>query len=223
MRAVNLLPEESRGGGAPPVVTPATVAVGGTSLFLIAAVVVGVLYFHEHGRVSHRQDALAAVQKQIAVVQAENAKRAAASSGAGSNAENRVTAFDAASSGRINWDNLLDDVSRVLPAGTWLNTMSMQAGTATTPTTPTTTTTTGAAATAATAATPSTTPLPTAFVINGVALSQDLVAKLMRRLALIPQLSTVTLQSSTRADVGKTKAFGFTVSANVNAPLEVAQ
>src|SRR5215471_2408683 len=131
MRAVNLLPEESRGSGAPPVVTPATVAVGGTSLFLIVAVVVGVLYFHEHGRVSHRQDALAAVQKQIAVVQAENAKRAAAS-GAGSNAENRVTAFDAASSGRINWDNLLDDVSRVLPAGTWLSTMSMQAGGATT-------------------------------------------------------------------------------------------
>src|SRR5262249_36961118 len=59
-RAVNLLPEESRGGGAPPVVPPATVAVGGTSLFLIVAVVVGVLYFHEHGRVSHRQDALAA-------------------------------------------------------------------------------------------------------------------------------------------------------------------
>jgi hypothetical protein len=215
MRAVNLLPEESRGSGAPPVVTPATVAVGGTSLFLIVAVVVGVLYFHEHSRVSHRQDALTAVQKQIAAVQAETAKRAAAS-GAGSNAESRVSAFDAASSGRINWDNLLDDVSRVLPAGTWLSTMSMQGGGATTPTT---TTTTGAA----TAATPSTTPVPTAFVISGVALSQDLVAKVMRRLALIPQLSTVTLQSSARADVGKTKAFGFTVSANVNAPLEVAQ
>jgi hypothetical protein len=44
----------------------------------------------------------------------------------------------------------------------------------------------------------------------------------MQRLALIPALSNVTLQSSSRADVGTTKAFQFTVSANVNPPLQVA-
>jgi hypothetical protein len=218
MRAVNLLPQESRPGG-PPVLTPTSVAVGGASLFVIVALVFGVLFVHEHNRAAHRDHVLASIEAQVTAVQAETARRAAAASSKSAD-PNRVTAFDTASSDRVSWDNLLDDISRVLPAGTWLSNLTMQSGTsATTGTTAAPTTT----ATPAAPATPATTPTPTAFVVTGVAFSQDLVAQVMRRLALIPQLSDVTLQTSSRADIGTTKAFQFTLSANVNPPLEVAR
>ena len=42
----------------------------------------------------------------------------------------RVAAFTTAASARMRWDNLLDDVSRVLPAGSWLSSLNMQSGTA---------------------------------------------------------------------------------------------
>ena len=208
MRAVNLLPDQGRGGG-PPVLTTTSVGVGGGAIFLVVAIFFCVLFLHEHGRVSSRHHQLATIQSQITTLQAQTAQRAAAASASSSANESRVAAFDQASSARVNWDNLLDDVSRVLPAGTWLSTMNMQAGSpaSTTTTTPTT---------------PGTTPTPTAFVVSGVAFSQDLVAKLMQRLALIPAISDVTLQSTSRADIGTTKAYQFSVSANINPPTTVA-
>ena len=42
-----------------------------------------------------------------------------------------------------------------------------------------------------------------------------MVAQVMDRLERVPALSGVTLQSSARTAVGSTKAFQFTISANV--------
>jgi Tfp pilus assembly protein PilN len=107
----------------------------------------------------------------------------------------------------MRWDGLLDDLSRVLPAGSWLTSLNMKTGSSTAmPSTPTSTDAS----------------VPTAFTVSGVAFSQDTVASVMQRLSLVPALSDVTLQSSSRTTVGTTKAYQFTMSANVLAP-EVAQ
>jgi Tfp pilus assembly protein PilN len=210
MRAVNLLPEDVAGAGRSSRVTTTSVGIGGAALAVLVTALLGVLFFSGHNKVSDKHRALASIEQQVASVQAETARKAAAVATAPETG--RLTAFDSASSARISWDNLLDDVSRVLPAGSWLSSMNMQAtGLDTTSSTSTTT-----------PATTTTTPIPTGFTVSGVAFSQDIVAKVMRRLALIPALSDITLQSSTRADVGTTKAFQFSLTANVNAP-EVAR
>ena len=56
---------------------------------------------------------------------------------------------------------------------------------------------------------------PTAFTASGFAFTTDIVAGVMQRLELVPALSDVTLQSSTRAKVGTRNVYQFTLSANV--------
>jgi Tfp pilus assembly protein PilN len=211
MRAVNLLPEEPRGDG-PPLLTTATVGIGGIVLLAIAAIFLGVLFVQAHNTVSDKHHTLDAVRQQTAQIEAATSARQAAAQSGKAAEEGRVTAFDSAVSQRMPWDNLLDDISRVLPAGSWLSSMSMQGpppGAATTPST--------------VPATPGTVSSPSTLSVSGVAFSTDIVAQVMRQLALIPALSDVTLQSSTRADVGSTKAFTFSLTANVNPPPTTSQ
>jgi hypothetical protein len=101
----------------------------------------------------------------------------------------------------MQWDLLLGDVSRVLPSGSWLSSLTLQG----TPSIPTTTGTTSTPVSAT----------PTGFVASGYALAHNTVAKLMQRLALVPMLSDITLQRSEKANVGADEAFQFTLSANV--------
>jgi Tfp pilus assembly protein PilN len=212
MRAVNLLPEDP-GGSGPPLLTTATVGVGGAILFAVVAILLGVLFVQAHGTASDKRHTLEAVQQQTARVEAATSARQAAAQSGKAAVEGRVTAFDTAVSQRTPWDNLLDDISRVLPAGSWLSTMSMQGPAPGSVTTPAATTTTA----------PATVPNPSSLSVSGVAFSTDIVAQVMRRLALIPALSDVTLQSSTRADIGSTKAFTFSLTANVNPPQTTPQ
>jgi Tfp pilus assembly protein PilN len=210
MRAVNLLPEDT-GGTGPPLLTTATVGVGGAILLATVTIFLGVFFIQAHSHVSDKRHALDAVQQRIASVQAEASARAAAASSQQASGEGRVAAFDGAASARMPWDNLLDDISRVLPAGSWLSSMTMQgpaAGSATTAASPTTTvTTTG----------------PSTLSVAGVAFSNDIVAQVMRRLALIPAISDVTLQSTSRTDIGTIKAFQFNLSASVSPPQTTPQ
>ena len=56
---------------------------------------------------------------------------------------------------------------------------------------------------------------PTGFVVTGYALSQATVARALDRLALIPALSDVSLQSTQPAGVGSKQAVQFTIGANL--------
>jgi Tfp pilus assembly protein PilN len=103
----------------------------------------------------------------------------------------------------MKWDDLMDDISRVLPAGSWLSSLNMQSA-------------------ASDAAAPTTSTVPTTFTVSGTAFTQDVVAQVMERLELLPALSDVTLQSSARTAVGAGQAYQFTMSADVLAP-EVQQ
>jgi Tfp pilus assembly protein PilN len=203
MRAVNLLPEDIAHERRTSVFTTSTVAIVGGCLLAFAIVFVGVSFFQAHSKVSDRNETLSAVQHEVDQLRAAQAAAAASSATAQSSNESRVAAFTAASSARMNWDNLLDDVSRVLPAGSWLTSLNMQAGSSSTT----------AAGTA---------PAPTAFTVSGIAFSHDVVAKVMQRLSLVPALSNVTLQQSTSTTTGSRKTYQFTMSANI-APPEVAR
>ena len=196
MRAVNLLPEEDRPGGMPTMLTTTSVAAGGVALLACVLVVLGFSFVQSHSKVSDKRDTLEALQQQVAQVQAA-AARTAVQQGTD---QARVTAFTEAAAGRMSWDDLLDDISRVLPAGSWLSSLNMQASAA------------------APAGSPTTTTAPTSFTVTGVAFTQNIVAEVIQRLELVPALAGVTLQSSSRTTAGTAKAYQFTMSANVLPP-----
>jgi Tfp pilus assembly protein PilN len=195
MRAVNLLPEHERQGGAPVVTTPA-VTIAASALAVILVIVLAVVYISDRGTVSDKRETLTAIEQKIVDIQERTARNAAAQSVD----QARLQAFTAAAAGRVPWDVLLDDISRVLPAGSWLSSLNAQGG--------------AAAATTDPAAVPATTDpaaVPAAFTVSGTALTQNTVARVLDRLELVPMLSDVTLQSS----AGTTNAYGFSMSATV--------
>jgi Tfp pilus assembly protein PilN len=102
----------------------------------------------------------------------------------------RVTALSAALGSRLAWDRLLREFALVLPDDVWLTSMSAQAPTA------------GTSA--------------SGFTINGRTYSQDGVARLLARLALVPHLTNVQLQHSSAAtsETGR-NVVEFTINATV--------
>src|SRR5437763_1689666 len=59
---------------------------------------------------------------------------------------------------------------------------------------------------------------PTGFVLNGYTYSQNGVARLLSRLAVVPDLRNVQLQSSALSKVGEQQIVQFTILADVVAP-----
>ena len=131
------------------------------------------------------------------------------------------------------WDRVLREISAVLPADVWLSTMSAKA-----PELPVTVPTAAAAAptgstpppsatttdTTATTTTPTTTttaappPAPTApqpMTFAGYTYSQEGVARLLGRLAVVPALQNVKLVSSTQTTVGDQTVISFSIEADV--------
>jgi Tfp pilus assembly protein PilN len=186
------------------------VVAAGSGLLASTCAAVGFAFLNARADVTDKRQTLQAVQEQVASAQAEQASTAAAFS----ETQARLAAFTSASSARISWDTLLGQVSGVLPPGSWLSTLRLAAPLPVAP---------PAGAESVSSTTPAAAPVattPTAFTVSGFALSQQVVARVMQRLALVPMLSDVTLQRSQRSDVGGKKAFAFTMSANVKVEAE---
>lgn len=113
---------------------------------------------------------------------------------------------------RIAWDRVLRDLSLVTPEGVWLSGLVATPGAAD-PSAP-------APASESTAASPpAPAPAqPSSITLNGYAYSQEGVARLLARLAVVPGLADVKLLSSARALIGETEVFQFSVSAAVKLP-----
>jgi Tfp pilus assembly protein PilN len=219
MRAVNLLPSERKqadgrpgvaasgsGGGA---LTTTRVAIVGGAAAAIVCGVVGFTFVGARGDVSKKQDQLDAIQQQVAEAQAQAATRTQQTTTTASlpvDVKAQLDAFNMVASARVQWDQLLSDVSRVIPQGSWLSSLTLQGA----PATPTTTTA------PTTPTTPTAAVAPTGFVVSGFALSHKTVARLLQQLALVPMLSDITLQRDERTNVGASSAFQFTLSANVD-------
>ena len=207
MRAVNLLPsprvETRQADGESRARSAKAIAIAAAAVLVLLAVVLGFAFVQGRSDVSDRRATLETLQAQVARAQAA----ASVSAARAAQTHAHLLAITSASTGRTAWDDLLNQLGHVMPSGAWLQ--SLQA--------------TGAAAAAASSstATASTTPTtnaaPTGFTVSGYALSQNIVARALDRLALIPALSDVSLQSTQRAEVAGKKAVQFTIGANVRA------
>jgi Tfp pilus assembly protein PilN len=202
MRAVNLLPIEARPGSrlltvgreasARRVLSRAGIAAG------VLAVAFTGLTVHQRGIVDDRRNELHDVETRLVAAEA----RAADVKAAQAASQARLAAFQTVVEQRIMWEDVLRDLSRVLPANVWLTTLTANSPTSTA----------GAAAAAATAITPGAT--PTGFTIVGSADSQVRVADILDRLALLPWLTNVTLQSSVRGSAEES-TLQFTIGATL--------
>jgi Tfp pilus assembly protein PilN len=120
--------------------------------------------------------------------------------------EQRSLALAAAIGKRVAWDRILRHVTLVMPDDVWLQSL-----TGSVPLDPTSTTTT-----AVTPSTPSALPqVPTALTLQGYTYSQDGVARLLERLAVLPDLQNVQLQTSQSQLVGTHTVISFTIVSDI--------
>ena len=207
MRAVNLLPrqqvEQRRE-------TPNAIALvaglGGATLLL--ALVGGFLLANRS--VDRQRQALTDAR---AVLAATPAKKLSADTQAFrktvlTQREQRSLALAAAIGKRVAWDRILRHVTLVMPDDVWLQNLTGSV--------PLDATSTPTAVPTATAATSSALPpTPTALTIQGYTYSQDGVARLLERLAVIPDLQNVQLQTSQSQLVGTHKVISFTIVSDI--------
>jgi Tfp pilus assembly protein PilN len=217
MRAVNLLPAQRVEKRQDDVqsrtrASKAIAVAGGVALVLVAAVC-AVAYSHGRSDVRDRQESLGRVQSQVAQAQAAAAVSAAAAAAM----QSHLVAITSAASGRTAWDSLLDQLSRVMPNGAWLESLqTTPAAAAETSTTPDSTSDTGSADVTTNGLSSSAAAAPAAatVTVTGYARSQATVAQVLDRLAFMPSLSDVSLQSAQRAsDKNVTQ---FTITANMH-------
>jgi Tfp pilus assembly protein PilN len=207
MEAINLLPAGAirhkrwgavaDGGSAKRVLVTAAAAAG------VLIVVFGAAFVQSHSAVSDKQATLDGLEQKVATAQA----KAAVVQAARTSAQARRVAVTEVNSKRITWEQVLRDLSRVLPANVWLQTLQAQSPTPTV----------GASTASTTSPTTATGTTPTAFVVTGYTSSQKGVARVIDRLSVLPWLSDVSLQQSTRADTATGgKAVQFTIGANLS-------
>jgi Tfp pilus assembly protein PilN len=202
MRAVNLLPRqhvEQRREAPNPVVLVAVI--GGAAVVL--ALAAGALLASRS--VDRQRQALSTAQAVLAVTPAHHvsAQTNAFRSTVLNDREQRSLALASAIGKRVAWDRILRRFALVLPNDVWLTSL-----TGTVPLDP--------ATPVAAAATPSALPPPaTALTINGYTYSQDGVARLLERLAVLPDLKNVQLQNSQTSLVGGQNVINFTIVSDI--------
>ncbi len=212
MQAVNLLPLEYRPAGrwtalgtglSPERVIPIGAAVAGVIALALAGV-----YVRERSVVNDKQSSLAKEQARLVAVNSQ----AQAVRDAQTQAAAMTTAVDSVVAGRMLWDSTLGDLARVLPSEVALTALQASAPVASVPTAPVATDTTATSSTTTPVTPTAPTPPATTFTITGNAPSHVRVALILDRLALLPWLSDIALQTTSRLASGSVQ---FTVVAAV--------
>lgn len=204
MRAVNLLPREAAKQGKKLTDQMPALVGAGCGVFVTGVLALG--FMHESGTVKSTQRELEQAKQElantprpakVAAVVDPNAQLAGEKSA-------RITAVSTVVGARIGWDRILREFSLVLPDDVSLTSLMLQ--------TP--------LASATPAVTTVGTPAPVSMTIVGETYSHNSVARLLARLALIPELSDVTLSSdasSTAAATGGPNLLSFTITAALKA------
>jgi Tfp pilus assembly protein PilN len=209
MRAVNLLPKDSARRAGPPVPTAvAATVIGG---LVLVSLIISVLLLSAHGKVKSRQLELAQKQAELAAIPVPAQSRLQQQDALVADKSARVAALNAALSKRIAWDRVLREFALVLPDDVWLLSLSATAPSSATATPATTTSSTSSSSTPALGG-------QLGFSIEGYTYSHDAVARLLTRLAIVPDLQQVQLVSSQQAKLGNRTVIHFKISANVRAP-----
>ena len=197
MRAVNLLPRDE---------APKSFAAGRGVVFggaggaaLVTAVLVSMM-MTAGGKVDEKQAELDGLRAQIAAIPVAPDKDTSGDAALAAEKGARIGALSAALSNRVAWDRVLRQVSLVLPDDVWLTNLKATAPAATGAVAP------GAAAPVS------------GFALTGSTYSQSGVARFLSRLAVIPDLANVRLQSSSTTTVLQRELVQFTILADVRAP-----
>lgn len=194
MQAVNLLPEyaHARRGwtttGAQ-LSSRRIVPLGGAAAAVLA-IAVGLLYIHERSVVSSKKSELATAQARLVAANAQAAPIKAAQA----DVQARLASMKTITGARVHWDVVLGDMGRVLPTGVHLTMLQASSPTPAASLVPAPTTP-GVAPAAPTAPTA---PTGVTFTVAGTTTSYDHVALVLDRLALLPWLQNVTLQSASQ-------------------------
>jgi Tfp pilus assembly protein PilN len=226
MKAVNLLPPDrpvARGGAAPITSSP-------QKGLLIACAVLGIVtiaglstaIWSSNSSVSQKKKQLEALETQISSIPTPGVP-----SGASADASARAQAINGIVGDRLVWDHFLQTLSKVVPEDVWLQSMQVSTAGAAATLAQQQAVAAAAAAAAAAAQTNTTTFAPSAppaalptsantFTITGFTYSQPSVARLMRRLDIVPWLQDVSLVSSSKASIGSDTVFQFTLKATVD-------
>ena len=192
MRAVNLLPrdEAKRSFEA-----KRGVVFGGVGGAALATAVLASMVISAGGAASSKQAELDGLRAQIAAIPVVPVVDTSREDAIAAEKSARVTALSAALAGRVAWDRVLRQVSLVLPEDVWLTNLS------------------AAAPDAAQAALGG-----SGFTLTGATYSQNGVARFLSRLAVVPDLANVRLQSSQSQVVNGRDLVQFTILADVRAP-----
>ncbi len=193
MRPANLLPSDLAGSRR---ALPKS-ALGAMAAGTAVGVLVAGVFVIQHGKVSDREQQLAALQAELAAVPVPVTKPRTTDVAPELKAEEdaRAAALDQALAQRVSWDGVLRELSLVLPEDVWLSTLSAKSNAGADP----------AAAVAA----------GQGIVLNGFTYTQEGVARLLTRLEVVPQLTNVVLQSSTSSEGEGRRIVSFTISADV--------
>jgi len=171
MRAVNLLPSESKAGSSRVAPQPAVLAAAISGVVAVAVIGGGNLI--QTARVSSAQKTLNAAKIQLAATPLPPKMPHVTPPPAvvAQEMQPRLTAVSTALSTRIAWDRILRELSLVLPSDIQLSTLGL--------------TEPGAGTTSA-----------NGLQLTGVTYSYDGVARLLSRMALVPDLTAVTLSTT---------------------------
>jgi Tfp pilus assembly protein PilN len=204
VRAINLLPRDDARRGHPQktqwvVLVPVVLAV-------LLAAVLSAMFLSSSGTVKDKQAELATLQDELLAIPTPDASRVKTQTALAADKQARVTALSGALSRRVAWDRVFRELSLVLPNDVWLATISAKA--------PVPSSTAVAPAPAAAGSTVA----ATGFTIDGFTYSHPAVARLLTRLAVVPDLVNVQLQQSTLTKVGSAQAVHFVIVADVRRP-----
>jgi Tfp pilus assembly protein PilN len=202
MQAINLLPRDDARRNQKTqwiVIVPVVLAVLMTGAF-------SAMFLSASGTVKDRQAELSSLQLQLGAIPTPDASKVRTQNALAADKQARVTALNAALSRRVAWDRVFRELSLVLPDDVWLSTMSAKAPVSSSVATPPAAAATGVAVAA------------TGITMDGYTYSQPAVARLLARLAVVPDLVNVQLQQSTLAKIGASPVVHFTIAADVRKP-----
>jgi Tfp pilus assembly protein PilN len=219
VQAINLLPRDD-GRGTQRKGTNVVVLVGVIGAVLVTALVSG-LFLRAHSKVAARQAELKSAKQELAMIPKPAQTQVQQQDALVADKQARVGALSAALARRVAWDRVLREFSLVLPNDVWLLNLSAKAPTSAIATgvTPAAPASSSASSSSGSSSTASAVPAATQeFAIEGYTYSHDAVARLLTRLAVVPDLTNVQLQSSERAKLGGRPIVHFRISADVKQP-----
>jgi Tfp pilus assembly protein PilN len=211
MRAINLLPRDEKRRTGPTIPTP--VAITALAGLIVVTALLGILIVSAHGKVKARQLELSQKDAELAAVPVPAQRQLQQQDALVTDKEGRVSALNSALAKRIAWDRVLREFALVLPDDVWLLSLSAKAPSlaTTAPTAPASPTSTSSTTTPALGG-------DLGFNIEGYTYSHDAVARLLSRLAVVPDLEQVQLVTSERSKLGARTIIHFRIAANVRTP-----